>query len=329
MRILAIDDDPIILDLLRSRNWLGQDHDLTCCDSAEAALDLLATTETPFETLLIDVFMPGKDGITLCAEVRAMPDYAAIPIIVMTASREVGVMQRAFGAGATDFVTKPFNGLELGTRIMIAGALYDGLQRERQAATKLADLSAQLNASYLDVVTARQESGLMRYMALENKLLAGAAGCLALRLSCLRTTGALPDGEVAPLAADLLEEVTRPDTDMAYIGAGRFVVVTYGRRREDLAAVAQRVNARLAARGSAHTVTLDAIADSGVWTARSCVEALRTFAADHQPAAEAMPEVPAAEPAALRQSAIRPVRPAPRRSDDDLIAALAGDRDAA
>ena len=64
--------------------------------------------------------MPELDGIELCKIVRLMPKYQTTPIIMITAMSEKSYIDNAFLAGATDYVTKPFDKMELVTRIKIA-----------------------------------------------------------------------------------------------------------------------------------------------------------------------------------------------------------------
>lgn len=125
MKILVVDDDPLIVELLHSSLVAMGFPAPVSAGSAREALDIIAATDTPFGTLLLDIFLPDMDGVELCARVRKSPDYAMTPIIMITASRRLDLMGRAFRAGATDYVTKPLDGLELGTRVKVAGMLNE------------------------------------------------------------------------------------------------------------------------------------------------------------------------------------------------------------
>lgn len=123
MRILAVDDNRITLDLLVSlADRLGFD-DVSTVSSAETALEMINGAAEVFECLLLDISMPGMDGIELCALVRRLPAYKNTPIIMLTSMTERDYIYRAFKAGATDYATKPFHMTELGARLRLAQEL--------------------------------------------------------------------------------------------------------------------------------------------------------------------------------------------------------------
>lgn len=62
--------------------------------------------ETP-HLVLLDVLLPGKDGVTLCEEICALPQWADVPIFMMTDLDDVELISKAYGAGVTDFIVKP------------------------------------------------------------------------------------------------------------------------------------------------------------------------------------------------------------------------------
>lgn len=116
MRILAVDDDPYILELLpliATRNGFS---DTITAASPAAALDILNADPT-FGCLLLDINMPEMDGIELCRHIRAISAYQTTPIIMLTAMRDMKNMGNAFRAGATDYATKPFDIDVLGARL--------------------------------------------------------------------------------------------------------------------------------------------------------------------------------------------------------------------
>lgn len=117
LRILAVDDDPFILGLIPIIAGNAGFADITVASSAEAALDLIITRKTPFDCLVLDIRMPGMDGIDLCAHVRERSAYKDVPIIMLTGMRDMDHLERAFKAGATDFATKPFEIAEFETRL--------------------------------------------------------------------------------------------------------------------------------------------------------------------------------------------------------------------
>ena len=85
--------------------------------SGEAALALMADGEAHPEIVLLDVEMPGIDGFQTCTRLRAMPDYATTPVVMITGNDDQHSIDAAYEAGATDFTSKPVNWTVLGHRI--------------------------------------------------------------------------------------------------------------------------------------------------------------------------------------------------------------------
>ena len=130
MRILAVDDDPFLLELIPLISAKAGFSEVTLAATGEQALGLLMTPDTNFDCLLLDISMPGMDGIELCRHVRQMSRYRKTPIIMLTAMRDMQNMGDAYRAGATDYATKPFEIENLGTRLRIA---QDMVQAQRKA----------------------------------------------------------------------------------------------------------------------------------------------------------------------------------------------------
>lgn len=80
------------------------DYTVLMASDGEEALEKLAAN--PVNVLLLDVAMPNMDGFTLLRHVRAMPDYQALPIIMLTASNDEVKRAKALNAGANLFLNK-------------------------------------------------------------------------------------------------------------------------------------------------------------------------------------------------------------------------------
>ncbi|HRD66254.1 MAG TPA: EAL domain-containing protein [Candidatus Competibacter sp.] len=112
--ILVADDDPVTR-LLAGEILEREGFAARVVESGEIALALFASYS--FDLVLLDVVMPGLDGFDTCARLRQMPAGAHIPILMVTGLDDESSIQRAYGAGATDFITKPLNALILAQRV--------------------------------------------------------------------------------------------------------------------------------------------------------------------------------------------------------------------
>lgn len=106
LSILVVDDDPVQCEFCKV--YLAEPLvAITAVHSAEDALELLKTEQ--FDAALVDVDMPGMNGIELVRCLRAQPRFANMPIMVITGREDVGSIDQAYQAGATTFMCKPVN----------------------------------------------------------------------------------------------------------------------------------------------------------------------------------------------------------------------------
>ena len=104
-RILIVEDEEHIADGLRY-NLIAEGHEATVASDGESALNLLLGQRQPFDAILLDVMLPGKDGFTVASELRAAGQY--VPILMLTARGSAEDVLRGFEAGADDYLPKPF-----------------------------------------------------------------------------------------------------------------------------------------------------------------------------------------------------------------------------
>lgn len=113
-KVLAVDDDPAILEAISA--LLGPSGlEVTTSDEPYDLWEALTAT-TP-DLLLLDLDMPGFDGIDLCRAVRADGHFGQLPIMFLTSCSDPRRVQEIFEAGADDYVSKPIVGQELLTRV--------------------------------------------------------------------------------------------------------------------------------------------------------------------------------------------------------------------
>ncbi|NUB44825.1 response regulator [Fertoebacter nigrum] len=172
-RILAVDDDPIFLLLLEHVLRRIGYTDLRCVSSGDEALKIIRSGEQVFDCFLLDIEMPGMDGIELCRRIRAVPSHRRTPIVMITAMNSQHFIEAAFASGATDYITKPIDDIELKARIGMVARLVD----ERRRGNALEDqLHAQsglplAQISFDDPIPVADVGGVVEYLGLENYVL--------------------------------------------------------------------------------------------------------------------------------------------------------------
>ncbi len=113
-RILVVDDEEDILELV-SYNLKKENFQVTCATSGEEALQKLKNDN--FDIILLDLMLPGRDGLDTCRVLRSNPETSHIPVVMITAKSEDTDVVLGLELGADDYVTKPFSPRVLLARI--------------------------------------------------------------------------------------------------------------------------------------------------------------------------------------------------------------------
>ncbi len=152
MGILIVDDSKDSRELLGRllknagyRDVIGE----ASADDAFATLGLSTDGDLEehggrFDLILMDVIMPGIDGIEACRRIRGDTHLQDIPIVMVTALDEEGTLQLAFAAGAVDYVTKPINKTELLARVSSVLQLKYERDRRKSREKELLEALGQL-----------------------------------------------------------------------------------------------------------------------------------------------------------------------------------------
>jgi len=111
--VLIVDDTEANVDILVEA--LGEDYEVSVAMDGESALELVA--EQVPDIILLDIMMPGMDGYEVCRRLKAEQSTADIPVVFLTAMTEIDNKTRGFQLGAVDYVTKPFEIMEVKARI--------------------------------------------------------------------------------------------------------------------------------------------------------------------------------------------------------------------
>jgi sigma-B regulation protein RsbU (phosphoserine phosphatase) len=143
MRILIVDDSEDGRDVADAMLSSGGYENISAVASATDAYRFLEiggpeTDEpSPVDIILLDIMMPGIDGIEACARIRKEKRYSDVPIIMVTAVDDMNSLGNAFVAGATDYINKPLNRTEILARVRSALKLKSELDRRRSRESEL------------------------------------------------------------------------------------------------------------------------------------------------------------------------------------------------
>src|SRR5476651_173049 len=135
MRILIIDDSEDGRDIADAMLVAAGYGVVNAVGSAAEAYRFLGigegATQQPsaVDLILLDIMMPGIDGIEACARIRSDKRYSNVPIIMVTSLADADSLANAFVAGANDYITKPVNRVELLARVRSALKLKAELDR--------------------------------------------------------------------------------------------------------------------------------------------------------------------------------------------------------
>jgi DNA-binding response OmpR family regulator len=136
-RVLVVDDEAPIRLLCRVNLEAEQ---MEVLEAGDGPSGLEAARKQRPDVILLDVMMPGLDGWRVAEELLEDPDTSSIPIVFLTARAELRDRARGLDLGGLDYVTKPFNPVELAPLIRDLIARVEGGEREELRRAKLAEL---------------------------------------------------------------------------------------------------------------------------------------------------------------------------------------------
>jgi DNA-binding response OmpR family regulator len=113
-RIHVVDDDPTVLEMLE--RYLARQYEVTIARDGASAV-AAATREPRPELILLDIMMPGLDGLGVAHRLRMVPELKHVPIIFVTAKDGPMDVVKGIQAGARSYITKPFKLEELRTKV--------------------------------------------------------------------------------------------------------------------------------------------------------------------------------------------------------------------
>lgn len=238
MRILAVDDDSVFLMLLQHvLGNLGY-RDLVCVNSGQEALALLRDPSEDFDCLLLDIEMPGMNGIELCRRVRAIVAHKDLPIVMITAMKSLDFVEPAFRAGANDYVHKPIDELEMRTRLRMVANLVE----ERSCRTSLESRISTdfglpvVKVSFEEPISLTEAGSVIDWLALENyaltlgRLRLSAHDVIAFKVTNAMAIFGATDGigyvDTMANVASVIDNALRSGNHLiAFAGQGEFVAM--------------------------------------------------------------------------------------------------------
>jgi len=153
--VLLIDDQPIVAEQIRE--ILSQEPDIAFhyCQEANQAFEMLKDLKVT--TILLDLMMPNVDGLTMLRYLRNFDVTKDVPIIVLSSAEDPATKSKAFALGATDYLVKPPEKIELIARVKAHYKHYINRIERDIAIKQLKELLDELHASHLEVERANKE----------------------------------------------------------------------------------------------------------------------------------------------------------------------------
>lgn len=159
MTILIVDDSPEQHTVLRSILGKAGHTDILSADSAKSASSFLnldgPKPNRQVDLILMDVLMPGQDGVETCRQIKNCAHLRDIPVIMVTAKNDLSNLQAAFAAGAIDYINKPVQSIELLARTSSALALKQETDRRKAHELELQRSNEELQRALREVKVLR------------------------------------------------------------------------------------------------------------------------------------------------------------------------------
>ncbi len=165
--LLVVEDDKDIMELIKY-NLQKEHYQIATASNGEDALE--AVKSTKFDLILLDLMLPGIDGLEICRILKADPSLAGIPIIMVTAKGEETDIVLGLELGAEDYIVKPFSPRILIARIRSILRRKNKIHADKETSIRVNDLTihpgkreVRINNKLLDLTFAEFE--LLHFLA--------------------------------------------------------------------------------------------------------------------------------------------------------------------
>ncbi len=146
-KLLVVDDEPQIRNLLKE--FLSEHFEVSLAENGNQAIQSAHKIQP--DLILMDIMMPGKNGIDACQELRADPATKHIPVLMLTAADAVDRRIEAFDMGADDFISKPFDFEELLSRLKSKYSRMVDSRKSQSSVIKSGNLLMNLSSHELSI----------------------------------------------------------------------------------------------------------------------------------------------------------------------------------
>ena len=163
-KILIADDEPDILEIIQY-NLKNEGYDVATAKNGNDAIDLAKRFQP--DLIILDIMMPGKNGIEVCNMLRKQPAFNDTLIIFLTALSDEGTEIKGLETGADDYLTKPVSPKVLVSKV---NALFRRINKEDTGVLQIGDLKIDrekyiINYQGNDIILARKEFELLALLA--------------------------------------------------------------------------------------------------------------------------------------------------------------------
>ncbi|MBC7867676.1 MAG: response regulator transcription factor [Gloeobacteraceae cyanobacterium ES-bin-316] len=163
-KILIADDEPDILEILQF-NLQQEGYEVVTAKTGDDAIEKAKRTEP--DLIILDIMMPGKNGIEVCNILRTFPAFKKTLIVFLTAMSDEGTEIKGLETGADDYLTKPISPKVLLSKV---NSLFRRIQKDDTGIITLGDISIDrekyiVTHSGNDIVLARKEFELLALLA--------------------------------------------------------------------------------------------------------------------------------------------------------------------
>lgn len=241
MQILAVDDDSVFLEILEHKlRTIGYDN-LELLNGPDDVVRVLTQRTEVFDCILLDIEMPGMTGIELCGRIRALPAYRQTPIIMITSLADRRNIDRAFQNGASDYITKPLDTLELQARLGAVQRLVDEHKRRKalEYQVSLMPEAVPLEFDFDMPINVPDFDRGIQFHALQNYLLtlgvkglfsvSAVAICVENALTTFRIGSRLAFRNMLSDVGSVIEDCLKTESLLiSYAGSGNFVGIVMG-----------------------------------------------------------------------------------------------------